>query len=149
VIQRGSALAAHLGRSRLARSVPALIWMAVIFYLSSQPVLPIDGQPHSDLYHRFGHVGAYGVLALLVRYAVAGLPSPGWLALGITIAYGVSDEVHQTFVPSRSGTIRDVLIDGASAGAALGALWFWQRTQRRPVVGSHRARDQKPPRRAP
>jgi len=40
-----------------------------------------------------------------------------WMA---TALYAVSDEIHQKFVPGRSGELRDVLID--SAGAAVGIL---------------------------
>lgn len=114
-------------RWRILRSVPALTWMALIFYASSQPALPIDGQPHSAAYHQLGHVVAYAVLAILVRYAVAGLPASGWLALAITVVYGISDEVHQTFVPNRSGTVRDLLIDSTAASVALGMLALWRR----------------------
>lgn len=31
----------------------------------------------------------------------------------IAFLYAVSDELHQTFVPTRSGTIRDIVIDTA------------------------------------
>lgn len=117
--------------SRLVRSLPALIWMGLIFYWSSQSSLPIDGQPQSGAYHRVGHIVAYAVLAALVRYAVAGHPTPGWLALAITIAYGISDEVHQTFVPYRTGTLRDVLIDSVSAGVTIAALTLRRRALER------------------
>lgn len=40
-------------------------------------------------------------------------------AWGFAIAFAVSDEIHQYFVPGRSCELRDVLID--SCGAALGA----------------------------
>lgn len=29
------------------------------------------------------------------------------------VIYAVSDEIHQTFVPTREGTVRDVIIDAA------------------------------------
>jgi VanZ family protein len=44
--------------------------------------------------------------------------------------YAVSDEWHQTFVPTRVGTPSDVMIDaaGAALGLALAALWWrWRR----------------------
>jgi VanZ family protein len=40
----------------------------------------------------------------------------------ITIAFAISDEYHQTFVPGRDGNIRDVLIDSAGAGLACGII---------------------------
>jgi VanZ family protein len=33
------------------------------------------------------------------------------LAVGTTILFAMSDEFHQTFVPTREGAIRDVFID--------------------------------------
>lgn len=39
------------------------------------------------------------------------------IALIITLLYAVIDEIHQTFVPTREGTVRDVLID--SIGIAI------------------------------
>lgn len=38
----------------------------------------------------------------------------------VAVAYAVTDEVHQLFVPGRSGRITDVLIDGA--GAVVGGI---------------------------
>ncbi len=43
-------------------------------------------------------------------------------AIGLTVLYAASDEFHQTFVPGRSGEIRDVCID--SLGALIGYLVF-------------------------
>ncbi len=42
------------------------------------------------------------------------------IALSFCVFYASTDEVHQLFVPGRSGEIRDVLID--SAGSATGIL---------------------------
>ena len=41
------------------------------------------------------------------------------IALLMTAGYAVTDEIHQLFVPGRSGRILDILID--SAGAVVGA----------------------------
>ena len=45
-------------------------------------------------------------------------------ALAAGIAYAISDEVHQHFVPGRVGSPVDVLID--SVGVAVGVL-LWRR----------------------
>ena len=42
------------------------------------------------------------------------------LAFLICVIYAISDEIHQLFVPGRSGQVRDVLID--SAGSFLGII---------------------------
>lgn len=44
------------------------------------------------------------------------------LALLICILYAISDEIHQIFVPGRSGEIRDVVID--SSGSSTGILVY-------------------------
>jgi VanZ family protein len=46
--------------------------------------------------------------------------------------YAVSDEWHQSFVPTRVGTPWDVLIDaaGAALGLSLAGLWWrWRRSR--------------------
>ena len=48
------------------------------------------------------------------------------LSGGICLLYASSDEIHQLFVPGRSGEVRDVMIDfsGAALGIALSTLVF-------------------------
>lgn len=48
------------------------------------------------------------------------------LSCGICLLYAASDEIHQLFVPGRSGEVRDVMIDfsGAVLGITLSALVF-------------------------
>lgn len=45
---------------------------------------------------------------------------------GICLLYAASDEIHQLFIPGRSGEVRDVMIDfsGAVLGIALSMLVF-------------------------
>jgi VanZ family protein len=72
------------------------------------------------LVKKAGHMMGYGVLMVLCYRAVG-----NWRkALATTILYACSDEFHQTFVPSRHGSILDVGVD--TAGAVLGfALYQW------------------------
>ena len=44
------------------------------------------------------------------------------MSLGICLVYAISDEVHQLFVPGRSGQISDVFVD--FTGSILGVLLF-------------------------
>jgi len=85
------------------------------------------------------HVIEYAILALLLYRAIRrtlGRGPDDWCrrcaawAWGITFLYAASDEWHQTFVPSRGGSIHDMLID--CCGAALGlVLWHgWLLYQR-------------------
>jgi len=47
------------------------------------------------------------------------------VALAIAIAYAITDELHQSSVPTRNGAPLDVAID--TAGAVLAALLLWRR----------------------
>ena len=90
-----------------------------------------------DLIHvmvrKLGHWSEYFILARLLVGAVTGQfplwkPSRHLLwSLLLAILYAAGDEWHQSFVPSRSASIFDVLID--SFGALCGALWFERRKQ--------------------
>lgn len=78
------------------------------------------------------HLTEYAILALLVwravRKPVRKDPRPwSWhhagIALWVAVLYAATDELHQTFVSSREGTIRDVFID--SSGALVGLIVLW------------------------
>jgi VanZ family protein len=115
-----------VGRTALGW-VPAVLWATVIFVLSSQPTLPSTGQVTDKQAHAF----TYGVLALLclmglTRWrwrSVAGARLLG--AFALAAMYGVSDELHQAFVPGRSPDVGDVTADAAGAAIALGLVWAW------------------------
>lgn len=79
------------------------------------------------------HFTEYGILAVLIwrarRKPVRGDQRP-WVrseaafAFVVAVAFALTDEWHQTFVPSREGAMRDVFIDTAGAATALWALWL-------------------------
>ena len=96
------------------------------------------------------HVTEYAILALLLWRALRTLqPSPsllvgpgvpaeppsrlGWRwpvaagALALAVLYAITDEFHQSFVPSREGQALDVLIDSFGAALGLFALWLFGR----------------------
>jgi VanZ family protein len=113
----------------ILRWLPAVAWMALIFWFSSQPDLP---RPPGDLLNlilrKSAHFAVYGVLALAYVYALGGWRRR-WLALVLAILYAISDELHQSFTPNRYPTATDVLIDSAGA---LAALWLGPRAQ--PII---------------
>ncbi len=93
---------------------------------------------------KMGHITEYAVLALLTLRALRILrPAPGarwswplaFLALGMSAAYGATDEFHQMFVPSRGPSVHDVLIDacGAAVGLTLAFLYRRRAAQLEPV----------------
>ncbi|PKQ29872.1 MAG: hypothetical protein CVT60_03040 [Actinobacteria bacterium HGW-Actinobacteria-10] len=93
-------------------------WMALIFRVSSMssPGLPSGwGNP--------AHFGAYAVLGALCMFAL-GPAMPADRALGLAVlissAYGMTDEIHQSFVPGRVPDIVDWGFD--TLGSAVGAF---------------------------
>ena len=101
--------------------------MAAIFSVSGLSNAPLPEQV-SD---KTGHLVAYAALALLcVRAVGGGLPRrvvlrAAALALAIAAAYGIFDELHQSFVPGRSADIRDWFADVSGALIGIGVCWLW------------------------
>ena len=73
-----------------------------------------------------GHAGAYATFALLVGWAAQPAVSrPVTLALVLSVVLAIVDEgVQGLWVPTRTGDVADVLLDG---GAAACALWWASR----------------------
>ncbi len=120
-------------RTSLRLWVPPLALMAVIFYLSHQPDLS-SGLGIIDLVGRkLVHAAEYALLCALSWRALRPAVPPRvalMASLAVSIAYAVSDEIHQSFVPGRTATPIDVSID--AVGAGLAAL-IVRRRQRRPA----------------
>jgi VanZ family protein len=98
--------------------------MGLIFWFSSQSVLiDFDGQATQKIAHKSAHVVVYAALAWLWWRALAPERRFTWpvllSALLLTILYGISDEIHQRFVPGRHGRVADVLFDAAGGLAMI------------------------------
>ncbi len=132
------------------RYLVVVAWMVVIFRFSTEAGdassgrsdiivhwlqgigIPGSGETLGFLVRKAAHMAEYAVLALLSFYALRAHIERGRALLwsfGVTVVYAISDEIHQLFVPGRTGSPRDVLVDalGAAIGLAL-AAWFstWQ-----------------------
>ena len=93
----------------------AALWAGLIFWLSSSPdaqggVNLLDLIPYGD---KLAHAAAFGLLASFIYLASRG----AWLAVVAASLYGVTDELHQHFVPGRTADVADWIAD--TAGAAL------------------------------
>jgi len=91
--------------------------MAVIFRGSSIPGSQIPGR-----FSTLGHLGEYAILGALIAWA----SSREWklsralvFAVALASLYGISDELHQWFVPGRMSDPVDWVAD--TVGALLGA----------------------------
>ncbi len=116
----------------LRRWLPPLGWMGLIFFLSAQPDLPQAPDPWLELLLKKGaHATVYGVLALLYLRAFRGNSAVDdrlrLLSCLLVVAYGASDEFHQSFVPQRHPSAVDVLIDASGAMLALLLHRWWIR----------------------
>jgi VanZ family protein len=92
--------------------------MGTIFYLSSRHGFKVaDTYTINFLFFKTLHVLVYaGLFFVLFRayrksFVHISQETIFLLAIITAILYGASDEIHQSFVPSREGTLRDVFID--------------------------------------
>jgi VanZ family protein len=130
---------------RLARYGPLILWAALIFIGSTdllsasntggvlaRPVLWLF--PHLSetklkifqfVVRKAGHFTEYAILALLAARASRTSSREllrnrwFWASLLLVVAYSLSDEFHQSFVPSRTGSIYDCMIDSFGGLVAL------------------------------
>jgi len=156
-IQRGVALRLppH-SKHRLVRYGPLVLWAALIFIgsssLLSAPntslflVRPLQWLfPHASdatlrtihfILRKAGHFTEYAILALLAARAFRTTSREllrshwFWLSLSLVVVYSLSDEFHQSFVSSRTGSIYDSMIDSLGGLTALALLAM----RRRPPV---------------
>jgi VanZ family protein len=82
------------------------------------------------------HLLLYAVVAGLLFLALARRRSAalaGLVAWLSATAWGAVDEWHQRHVATRTGSVRDVLLDSVGAAVAvliLGLLWYWRSKQK-------------------
>jgi len=123
----------HMGTSTRTRTgllawLPVLAWAAVIFAFSAQPNLRFVLDEGLDfVIRKIGHMGVFGILALLVWRALGMTTSwrrpRTWIvALGVTALYAITDELHQGLVAGRHPSPVDVGIDTAGALIAIAAV---------------------------
>lgn len=119
---------ARLRRSIALRWAAVIVWMGMIFFLSSRPDLPDFAPGLPGLEEIGGHLTAYGVLAGLLWWALrgSGVRYPATWALVLAVAYGVSDEFHQSFVPGRTMSVSDLIVDLIGASVMLLLLTLLQ-----------------------
>ena len=97
------------------RWLPLLLWMLLIFVESSRPAPSAPGGLRADLLAIGAHLLLFGITAFLVLLGRRALARPrvidGVVAILVATLYGVSDEVHQSFVPQRRADVMDVITD--------------------------------------
>ena len=123
--------------SFLRRYLPLFLWLAFISYASSDSfsagntsriIGPLirwlfpDASPERLLVvhmitRKLAHLTEYAILGFLAARAFRTSKRPAissrWFLISLTliVVYALADEYHQSFVPTRTGTIYDSLID--------------------------------------
>lgn len=105
--------------------LPAGALMILIFLLSSRQSISISTEFSINfIFFKSLHIGFYATLTFLYAFALRMTTNFSkkdqlLIAVMLAIAYGISDEIHQTYVPTRTGTFRDIGID------LIGILAMW------------------------
>ena len=104
--------------------LPAVLYMALIFYSSSQSD-PVPILTH-NVWDKLLHGGGYALLGVFFALALNGEGLPVRrtvvLAIVLTSLYAASDEYHQAFTPQRQSDINDWVAD--TVGGTFGAAAF-------------------------
>ena len=93
----------------MKKYLPAIIWMIFIFFLSSRSTTGVfsDDPLWRILIFKYLHLIEYAILGSLIIMANQKVR----LTILIGYLYACTDEVHQLFVPGRTGKITDTLVD--------------------------------------
>jgi VanZ family protein len=105
--------------------LPLILYCLLIFIQSANP--SPDQIPSFPFVDKLLHFGAYAFLGILFYRAYQTLRIKNNLQMLILLSvvsatlYGVSDEIHQSFVPFRDAEVADVIADmfGAFSGVLL------------------------------
>jgi VanZ family protein len=106
---------------------PVALYAGTIFYLSSQshPEEQLPSFLLKDVSDKLLHAVEYGIMAMLCYRAFRWAAGPAVARQAVVLAivtasvYGITDEVHQLFVPFRESSWQDWLAD--TIGATIGA----------------------------
>jgi VanZ family protein len=99
-------------------------WLSPLLRTLAPWATPAQLEALHWLTRRLAHLSEYAILAALwLRAFVRGRNltprTAGLTALAISVGWAILDELHQSFVPSRSASLADVLVDTVGALIAL------------------------------
>lgn len=107
----------HMIRKFAYYWLPPLVLMGAIFLLSSRESISVSKEfIHNFLLFKSLHIAEYALLMLLLFRAIyktirIRVSDIILVASLLAVLYGLSDEIHQTFVPTRNGSLLDIFID--------------------------------------
>jgi VanZ family protein len=118
-----------LGNKFFAYWFPILLYCLLIFIQSSHPTPDIT--PHWPFFDKVLHFTAYALLGALFLRAFKttrikhNLKLIIMLSILLSSLYGISDEIHQSFVPYRTADVMDALADIIGSAFGVGVLSLW------------------------
>src|SRR3989344_5361305 len=110
--------------------LPVYIYLILIFYFSSQSIIPASTALAERFYVRpyLQHILIYTGLALTIsRASNYSKNSSSFLVVFSTTLYGLTDEIHQYFVPGRTFEFLDIGMDFLGAILALVLIKLYKR----------------------
>ena len=112
-----------MNRRAATRWLTVIIWIVAILVVSHIPSVATPFEPFFDFRSKkLAHIAEYAILTVFLFNAllVHSSPKASTMLVVALIAtlFACSDEWHQTFVPGREGTVRDVGIDALGVLAA-------------------------------
>lgn len=118
------------------------LYMVFIWILSSLPSNAVVELPNSQfdrIWKESMHLVEFAILYVLFVVALAAsgklTPKTSLLVAIISALYGVTDEIHQYFVPYRSATVIDVVKDWIGVLAAWGHVRYHHFGRRKSILG--------------
>jgi len=140
-------------RRLLSRWLPLIAWMGFISFASSAEfsaantsriigplvlwLFPNTSPASLELIHLFvrklAHLSEYALMGILAARAFRTSPRTlfqrRWFLISVCliVGYALLDEYHQSFVPSRTASIFDSLIDSVGGLVALFVIWIRSR----------------------
>lgn len=134
-----------------------IIWMAVIFFFTQLPyftgestskaIFKLFAMEHDTtqsanggwglikvvniILRKASHLTAFGIIAILLFQVFRNFRYPYLLSWFLTFLYAITDEWHQSFVPGRTASFQDVLIDGLGAFFALLLTYLFSSRKRK------------------
>lgn len=118
---------------RQALALTPVVVVSIAFFIASSMPAPQPPDLGLDWQDKIFHTTAFFFYGLCVQFAVL-----GWnvsmsnrracvYVLLIGVAYGISDEVHQAYVPSRMAEVADAIADAVGVVLSTTLLVFTRR----------------------
>ena len=114
--------------------LPVYLYLIMIFYFSSQSVISASTTLAERFYVRpyLQHILIYTGLALTIhRASNYSRKNSNFLIIFSTTLYGLTDEIHQHFVPGRTFEFLDIGMDFLGAVVALILIGMYNYIKRR------------------